>query len=179
MGTLTFDNQPRTQRQPCAGNTRQPGIQPVGQAPQHVRHISPMPFDLKVHAFITRMVLQPYRWRRFRMWGMSLYPRTRSFVLTMVGGLVSATIRHERGMVCEGCDRLQVQVPRRAKSNAKWPRYCGSCGCPRWRLSRLSFKNRFRAAYCPLRKHAGPYPDDWWRRQVEGLEKQEQRHDTS
>jgi hypothetical protein len=159
---------------PCGGNNRQPEKQPA----QRSRFLSPMSWDLAVHDFIARIVLHPYRWRRFRIWAISLYPRARGFVYAISGGQVSDTVRRDRAAVCEACETLQIQVPRTPRPYERWARYCGSCGCPKWRLSRLSFKNRLRRAYCPQRLHPGPYPDDWWRKQVEALEKSEEGHET-
>lgn len=54
------------------------------------------------------------------------------------------------------------KCPRRVRSGEH--SYCGQCGCPRWLLSRLEYKNSRMGWHCPERRHPGPYPDDGLRK---------------
>jgi len=131
------------------------------------------PADMRLHAwirswFFTKADYQEYRYwirlRRVKFWvfgkraGEGLYDKTRRFVVAIFGGRVRPHVYAARMNDCDTCPALQIVMPLSAEKREKW--YCGSCGCPKWLLSRLDVKNRFRKWYCPKRKHAGPYPFD-------------------
>ena len=75
-----------------------------------------------------------------RLWRVRLF-----FLWLMSPRVDDATFRAREG-VCDGCEKLQ-------RSNGA--RYCGACGCPKWRFSELSRKNRRLGHNCPLGKHPG------------------------
>ncbi|MHC4545909.1 MAG: hypothetical protein ACYSYL_15550, partial [Planctomycetota bacterium] len=97
-----------------------------------------------------------YRWRRFKRWLAASYPRARSFVSVIAGPRVSPYEFDERQRACDSCLYLRVRLPAtRSEADAGGiRRYCATCGCPDWRYSELSRKNRYARHRCPKNLHA-------------------------
>ncbi len=49
--------------------------------------------------------------------------------------------------ICNNCDKLT-----REEDGTRW---CGACGCPKWKYSELTIKNEYAGHNCPLGKHPG------------------------
>jgi len=87
--------------------------------------------------------------RRFMLWLLRIPPRAYRFQSVAFSGKICDDRIDERDAICDACEFL--------KYARNGHRYCGSCGCPNWRLSRLEFKNSREANHCPQRKHPGEY----------------------
>ena len=137
------------------------------------------PADLRLHAWVRSWLItkadydQPKRWvriRRIKFWifgerlGEGLYDKTRRFAFAVVGGKVSHEDYQRRMESCDTCPSLQIVMPLDAGKREK--RYCGSCGCPKWAMSRLDVKNKYKKWYCPKRRHEGPYPFDEYSKRI-------------
>lgn len=104
-----------------------------------------------------------YRVRLFAANRLRFLARVRSFLSAITGGKVDAEAYRDRMAECMECPHRIAEIrERRGSVRELW--YCAACQCPRWKLARLTFKNRLKRWYCPARKHAGPYPDDAVRR---------------
>lgn len=113
--------------------------------------VKDLPFDLRVFARIS-FYLHSFGWLGtvwyFLGWvgrkcikPLYIYPKVRMFLYTVISSRVSDIEYEERMQICSSCIHLQKG------------KYCGSCKCPKWFLSRLSFKNRFKKHGCPHRFH--------------------------
>lgn len=96
---------------------------------------------------------QPYlltRTKRVLTW--AVYNAYQVYVMarTLLGGRVDEHQFVARMIVCRGCQSLQKRLVRKSPFVKL---YCGSCGCPQWRLSELHRKNRFLKWECPGDKH--------------------------
>ncbi len=139
------------------------------------QYIAPVAWDLRVHRWLRSwaVVARDFdkgnrwpRWSRVKLWvfGRSahtgLYERTRQMLIAITGGRVSHDIYVYRMHAClRQCKKVTIRLPRRPDGVLKF--YCGSCACPRWPLSELRRKNKYRKWHCPERRHPGPYPGDW------------------
>lgn len=83
----------------------------------------------------------------------SLLPKFCEMVRVLAGGTVSKEEREDRRAICNVCDSCQRMVYRRTGQIVVGPDYCGSCGCWKWLLARLSLKNRLRKWECPRGRH--------------------------
>lgn len=110
------------------------------------------PWDVRLAMFVRTGLLRRMLWRMAAVSVIGLYLRFRVFLATVCSGRVDEETYRERMDICGSCEAKE-------EYNGRW--YCGACGCPRWRLSRLDIKNRFRGHLCPLRRHPGDYPSDW------------------
>jgi hypothetical protein len=54
---------------------------------------------------------------------------------------------------CSTCALCVLQVRKSPLGAVKYEAYCGGCGCPKWRLSRLRYKNRKAGWQCPRGLH--------------------------
>lgn len=128
------------------------------QNPQQRPHI---PWDLKQYN-LARWLLTNATWKDWlRMIGKLIkwpvkfmvlqYPKTRLFFGALLGGRATPRIYQERQTICANCEFLQTKSRGRS--------YCGVCNCPKWLLSRLTFKNKLLRWYCPKQKHPGVYPE--------------------
>lgn len=77
----------------------------------------------------------------------------RHFLAALFGGFVTKDEYVQRQATCHTCEFILLG----RKGN-----YCNACGCGKWLMSRLNYKNKLRKHYCPRRKHGGVYPD-WWK----------------
>lgn len=91
------------------------------------------------------------------------YISARNFVTALLGDRVSDAVYRQRMKACGECRDAYVRIVRVGKKCGLGPSFCGLCGCPESRWSRLDEKNKFAAWHCPRRKHPGPYPEDAYR----------------
>jgi len=90
------------------------------------------------------------RTKRFATWALYLIPRMSGFVSAVAGPRLDWLATQERNKSCDTCPRLQIRLTHRDP----WQRlYCGACGCPKWPLSELHWKNRLRRWRCPIGRH--------------------------
>jgi hypothetical protein len=80
----------------------------------------------------------------------SLWWRVRSFLGALAGPRVDSDEYRLRMLACQACRDVDVRHKRYGDIL-----YCGACGCPRWRYSRLTKRNRMRLAICPKGRHPG------------------------
>ena len=58
-----------------------------------------------------------------------------------------------REQKCGACSLCVIQVRKGLTGKVSSEAFCGGCGCPKWRLSRLRFKNRREGWQCPRGLH--------------------------
>lgn len=83
--------------------------------------------------------------RRPLVWFLMQYLKLYGLVSALTGGRIGGDEYEERMDECDACPGQEKT--RRGK------RYCGPCGCPRWFMSELARKNRWRRHYCPEKRH--------------------------
>ncbi len=145
------------------------------------QYIVPQALDIRLHRWIRSWIIIPadqgktarwYRLRRFKFWLFGarsgyhgLYERFRQMIVALCGGFCRRGAYLERLSICRlTCEKVTIRLPRRSKGKLRY--YCGSCSCPRWPFAELRFKNRLRKWRCPERRHAGPYPEDRYRKMI-------------
>lgn len=74
----------------------------------------------------------------------------RLFAFWFFSKRVSDIEYRDRMSDCGGCDSMTIDA-----DGKKW---CGSCGCPHWRYSELTVKNRYAGHNCPRGIHVGSIP---------------------
>lgn len=176
----TADNGKRSK----AARPGRPG--PVGRYERHI------PLDLRVADWLAGWLVTPadqyrirveptdaaayleamrgFRWRRFRFWLATIYPRVRSFLLAALGPRMSRAEVAKRDTACNRCKVMRQRLP--ARPGGKVERFCGACGCPDWPWAELDTKNTLGKADCKLGLHERPA--DWEAELVERLELQRQ-----
>lgn len=105
------------------------------------------PLGVRLLLWTHHQVVTPHKIVRFLSWILSptRWIRARIAVAAILGSRVGKVEYDERQTICAGCLERDGD-------------YCTVCGCPRWWLSRLRFKNRLRGHLCPLASHRGRYP---------------------
>lgn len=94
--------------------------------------------------FILRSPLKLFGWLVNKR-----YIQIRQFLIAFFGPRVDQAELKERFDICAECPVLVTKGKHL---------YCGVCSCPKWFLSRLAKKLRYKKYYCPLQKHSGEYP---------------------
>jgi hypothetical protein len=117
---------------------------------------------------------KPWRWHRLRAlakWAVLSAGRVPMFLRTVFSRKVDDETFAERQRLCWECPAVEVQlIPGGKVLLADHHTYCGSCGCPRWPFSQLSYKNTRQGHECPQGTHPGSQP---WRKAKEILEKRD------
>lgn len=114
----------------------------------------PMPFDMRVLAWIDYQIRTPRRIVRFLTMvfrsHISFYMKAKLLLSAITGPRVLQERYVERQTACQACRQMDDRG------------YCRSCGCGRWPLARLDRKNWFERWSCPQRRHAGTYVQYTW-----------------
>jgi len=109
--------------------------------------------------WLFRVLVRPRRMMRLLLWMLRLPGRGYSMLRTVASGRVADDVLAKRNRACQEC-RFRHLVVRQKRGRIEGHSYCEACNCPKWRLSRLSFKNTRKGWHCPMRLHPGPYPDN-------------------
>lgn len=113
-------------------------------------------WDVRLRDWMTAQATQPKRITRWLAWWIPLPWKIGSFFRVMLSHKLDSVLVVERDTVCDGCDQRYHFVRRDGETSD----HCAACKCPATRFSTLAFKNERANWKCPLRKHAGPYPND-------------------
>lgn len=113
---------------------------------------APYPFPLTRRALYS-VLLRPKRVSRFLRWAVDLPWRGMELLRVLTSGQVDGDTYHDRMLACYGCPARVVKVSKRLTRT----QYCHQCGCPKWKLAELRFKNKLKGWECPRELHAGPY----------------------
>lgn len=162
-------------RRPRSDNGRPAELQQGGPPPEQRRYVRHVPWDIRLHNWAASWAITPRddapgwfpRWTRFKRWARTVYPRVRKFIKVIWGGRTTDTEAAERDRICDTCPVLRIRLPARPEGRIR--RFCGSCGCPDWPLSELSYKNTLARHRCPHGKHPGP--PDWATELIEQAER--------
>ena len=89
-----------------------------------------------------------------------------SLARVMISRKVSTEQYMQRWIACDKCALCVIQLRKTLARGIVQEAYCGGCGCPKWRLSRLRTKNKRSGWQCPRGLHDETHYDrddfiDW------------------
>lgn len=99
------------------------------------------------------------RIKRLLTWAVYLVPRMQTFLAAVIGPRIEEAAVNARNEICETCPQLQKRLARKAPFIH---RYCGACGCPKWPLAELGWKNTLEKWYCLQGLHEKPSEPTAW-----------------
>lgn len=135
-----------------------------------------LPFLVTAWIVAWSAMLGPKPFARFRFWIVNILYRGYGFASAVFGPwLAKDSPQYRNRMIeCGKCPSARLVLQRKAPFVKT---YCGQCQCPRWPVSELALKNRFRNWTCPADRFPGkPEPAAWAdiREQEAGLQSENQ-----
>jgi hypothetical protein len=158
----------------------QPETTQQADKPKLPRVVFQKRWDIRLRDYLLVQVTQPRRIVRWLAWWIALPWKAASFARVATGGQVGPLFIEEDGIprvlspaeriaerdnVCEACEQRYYFV----RLDGETTEHCQACKCPPTRWSENEYRNTLASWHCPLRKHAGPYPNDGQAGALKGL----------